>query len=112
MKDKFPEIYKNKIENLKSQVQKDFYYHADEKNTEQTSSDIRNKKDDLNQDKIDVVRKINNIFKRPDYVYQADVTIMLKKGENINKKIIGIKDNYILTTDGEKIYLDDVLDIK
>ncbi len=112
MKDKFPEIYKNKIENLKSQVQKNFYYHAEEKNIEQDSKYNRNKNSNIKIDKSEIIKKINNIFKRPDYVYQAAVNIMYKNGENIEKKIIGMKDNYILTHDGEKINLDDISDIK
>ena len=32
--------------------------------------------------------------------------------KNIEKKIIGRKDSYIITFDGQKIYLDEILDIK
>ena len=59
-----------------------------------------------------LLKKIESIFSRPDYVYQADITILYKNGENINKKIVGIKDNYLLTIEGEKIYIDDIYDIK
>ena len=35
MKDKFPEIFKNKVDKIKSKVQKEFYYHnSDESNTD------------------------------------------------------------------------------
>ena len=37
---------------------------------------------------------------------------MYKNGENKNKKIIGFKDNYLLTSDGLKISIDDIYDIK
>lgn len=102
MKDKFPEIYKNKIEKVKSKVQTDFYYHADE-NKITTDKKV---------DKVTLIKKINDIFLRPDYVYQADVNIMYKNGESINKKIIGVKDNYLIAFDGEKIYINDILDVK
>lgn len=103
--DKFPKIYKNKINSIKSKVQDEFYYHADR------SSD--DKKDDL----LDigpslVLNKIENIFQRPDYVYQADVNIMYKNGENKQKKVVGFKKNYLMTLEGEKIYIDDIKDIK
>lgn len=113
MKDKFPEIYKRKIENLKSKVQRDFYYHASDENDELNKNDvISDTKENREVSKADLINKINDIFKRPDYVYQADVNIMYKNGKNIDKKIIGFKDNYIMTYDGEKIYIDEISDIK
>ena len=111
MKDKFPEIYKNKVEKIKSKVQNEFYYHANENKNDHISSTIDNNVS-LKADKMALINKIENIFKRPDYVYQADVIIMRKDGKNINKKLIGFKDNYLLTLDGEKLYLDDIYDIK
>ncbi len=108
MKDKFPEIYKSKIDKVRSKVQKDFYYHANETETKRNERIEPEKK----VDKLDLIKKINNIFSRPDYVYQADITIMYKNGENIVKKIIGIKDNYLIAFDGERIFIDDILDIK
>lgn len=101
MSDKIPEIYKNKIEKLKSKVQKDFYYHYKDNNN------IEDK-----VDKKTLLEKINAIFKRPDYVYQADITIMYKNGESKHKKVVGLKDNYLITLDNEKIMLDDIINIK
>ena len=104
MKDKFPEIFKNKVDKIKSKVQKEFYYHnSDESNTDKREVKI---------DKMTLLKKIESIFSRPDYVYQADITILYKNGENINKIIVGIKDNYLLTIEGEKIYIDDIYYIK
>lgn len=115
MKDKFPEIYKRKIDNLKSKIQQDFYYHAP-KDNENSMLDKKEKilkeEETKSVSKMDLINKINGIFKRPDYVYQADVIIMYKNGENIEKKIIGFKDNYIMTYDGEKIHVDEINDIK
>lgn len=104
MKDKFPEIFKNKVDKIKSKVQKEFYYH----NSVESNTDKR----EVKIDKMTLLKKIESIFSRPDYVYQADITILYKNGENINKKIVGIKDNYLLTIEGEKIYVDDIYDIK
>ena len=41
MKDKFPEIFKNKVDKIKSKVQKEFYYHnSDESNTDKINKNI------------------------------------------------------------------------
>ena len=42
------------------------------------------------------ISKINDIFKRPDFVYQTDITIMYKNGESINERIVGLKENYLI----------------
>ena len=105
MNDKIPKIYKNKIDKLRTKVQKDFYYHSD--------NEINNRA--ITPSKISrsaLLDKINAIFKRPDFVYQADVIIMYKTGENKHKKVVGIKENYLITLENEKIMLDDILDIK
>ncbi len=113
MKGKFPEIYKNKIENLRSKVQENFYYHADvKKNQNKNKEDEILNRNGTQMDKVSLMKKINDIFKRPDYVYQADVNIMYKNGENIKEKIVGVKDNYLINKDGTKIYIDDIFDIK
>lgn len=108
MNDKFPKIYKNKIDKIKAKVQNDFYYHSDNENDKREEVFSHDNK----IDKVDLLKKINGIFVRPDYVYQADVIIMYKNGENKHKKIVGVKDNYIITFEGEKIYIDDIVDIK
>lgn len=105
MNDKIPKIYKNKIDKLRTKVQKDFYYHSDNEinNKAITPSKISRSK---------LLDKINAIFKRPDFVYQADVIIIYKTGENKHKKVVGLKENYLITLENEKIMLDDILDIK
>ena len=103
MDDKFPKIYKNKISKIKSKVQNNFYYHSDDKSSSDLTKGVVKSK---------LLKKINDVFLRPNYVYQADVIIMFKNGENKHKKIVGLKDDYIITLDNEKIKVDDVLDIK
>lgn len=102
MKDKMPNIYKNKINNLKTNIQKEYYYHFDEKN-DNNDKNIENK---------DLLSKINDIFKNPSFIYKTDINIMYKNGDNIKKTIIMFKDDYLLTLDGEKIYISDIADIK
>lgn len=107
MKDDFPKIYKNKIEKIKSEVQNEYYFNHEKR--EKTES--KKNKDNLIVDKREILNKINNIFKRPDFIYQAYVNIMLKNEKNIDEKIVGIKDNYLITINGTKINIDDILDI-
>ena len=109
MSDKFPEIFKNKVDKLKSKVQNEFYYHSKD---DVTLNEKPKEQPDKNVDKMTLLKKINNIFSRPDYVYQADSIILYKNGESMNKKVVGVKDNYLLTLEGEKIYIDEIYDIK
>ena len=104
MKDKFPEIYKNKIKNIKSRVQKDYYYHGSK--TEDEKMKIKK------ISKSELLDKIENLFKNKDFIYKADVTIMLKNGDNIDKRVISFKEGNLITLDNEKINIDDILDIK
>lgn len=108
MKDKHPEIYKNKIDKSRFKFQKEYYVSSHNQNI----NDERTNNPGSNVDKASLLKKINNIFLRPDYVYQADVNIMYKTGETINKKIVGIRDNYLITMDDERISIDDILDVK
>lgn len=110
MKDKFPEIFKKPIDKIKGKVQKEFYYHNVNNNFSKSDETENYEKKDV--DKASLLKKINNIFSRPDYVYKADITIVYKNGKNINKKIVGIKDDYLLAFDGERIYINEILDIK
>ena len=105
MKKNFPEIYKNKIEKLNYNVQNDYYF----KNEKKEESDDNNIK---KVDKYTLISKIDSILNSKDYVYQADVNIMLNNNKNINKKIIGRNNNYVICVDGEKIDIKDIIDIK
>lgn len=107
-KKKFPTVYKSKIEKLKNKIQNEYYYHDDNNDRNLKMSDLKNKK----VDKMLLMKKINDIFSSPSYVYQADISILYKNGENISKKVIGVKDNYLVTIDGERIFIDDIYDIK
>lgn len=108
MSEKFPEIFKNKIDNVKSKIQNEYYYRGSKEEKTEKDNFVKDKKISRSM----LLDKINLIFKRPDFIYQADITIINKNGESMNKKIVGIKDNYLLTLDEEKIYLDDIDDIK
>lgn len=64
-----------------------------------------------NIDTRNVLQKINDIFSSPNYVYKANVEIILKD-KTINKRIIGRNKNYIITMDNELIPVTDIIDIR
>ena len=99
MDKKHPKIYKNRIDNLKSKVQSEYYCHPDQEVEKVLTKD-------------ELVKKIENLFSSPNFVYQVDINIMLKNGKNIRKKVIALRDNYLITLDNEKILLDEISDIK
>ena len=67
------------------------------------------KNNEIKQDN-NVTKKIDKIFNDRNYIYKANVDIVLKD-KIVNKKIIGKIDNYLLTIDNEKILIDDIIDI-
>lgn len=103
MKDKTPKIFKAEFNSIKSPMQKEYYCKKEEKTIVKETKKIN---------EYDLLKKINDIFKRDDFVYQTDITIMYKNNESIKEKVIGIKDNYLITIDGKKIYISDIYDIK
>lgn len=58
-----------------------------------------------------VLQKINTIFSSNNYIYKADVEIVLKD-KTINKRIIGRNKTHLITIDNDLIPISDILDIK
>ena len=58
----------------------------------------------------DIRKKINNIINSLDFIYTTKVNIVLDK-ETINKKIIGIYNNNLVTIDNEYIPIELIKDI-
>ena len=71
-------------------------------------SSERNKEENI--DNRNVLQKINDIFSSPNYVYKANVEIVLKD-KTVNKRIIGRNKNYIITMDNQLIPVNDIIDI-
>ena len=67
--------------------------------------------DNVVKDNKTVIQKINEIFSSPNYVYKANVEIILKD-KKVTKRIIGRNKNYIITKDNELIPVTDIIDIK
>lgn len=96
MKD-LPRVFANKIEENINNDQ-ELFYGNDRMETKK-------------QDSISVVRKINNVFASPNHVYKSRVKITLKNGTT-EKVIVGKTNTDLITIDGEKIKIIDILDIE
>lgn len=62
-------------------------------------------------EKVDVRKKINDIFKSNDFIYKADVVITLRDCK-LNTTIIARNNSSLITMDNEVIKISDILDIK
>lgn len=63
-----------------------------------------------NYNKLDIEKKINNIFNSPNFIYKADVNILTDKGL-LNKRIIAKRNGYLITIDNETIPINIIKDI-
>ncbi len=95
MKD-LPRVFANKIDTNINNDQELFY-----------GSDRFVKKDD----DISIVKKINNIFASSHHVYKSRVKITLKD-KVVEKVIVGKTSADLITMDGERIKIIDILDIE
>ena len=89
-------IYKNKINTLKTKIQEQYYYHPIE---------VRK------QNNVDINDKIKNLFSSDDFIYKINCIIDYKDNSSEKEIIIAKKDNYLLTLDNKKIFIQDIYDI-
>lgn len=97
--DKKPNLFVNKIDRLINNNEKVYY-----------SNNETNQKKEIKKD-INLMEKINSIFKSSNYVYKAEVKIKLKDKEVV-KKIVGKNQKYLITMDNELIKIADIIDIE
>ncbi len=57
-----------------------------------------------------ILKKINEIFASPNHVYKSEVLIKTNN-EEIRTSIVGQTNTYLLTLDGNKIRLNDIVSI-
>ena len=60
---------------------------------------------------INIPQKINEIFANPHHVYKSKVHITTNNG-SIDSVIVGKNNNYLLTLNGEKININDIIDLE
>lgn len=112
MEKKLPKVFANKIEKELNNNEKVYY--------ERSTSEIENKEKKLENvvkkvkipEELTINQKINKIFGSSRYVYKADVTIKLKDGNTVDKKVIGRNKNELITMENELIKISSIDDIK
>lgn len=109
MSKELPKMYQTKINKTVPSIQKvystlDTRIEADNNSREERN--IPNSR----YSSISIDKKIDNIFKSPDYVYKADVTIITDT-ETLKRRIIARNRNNIITLDNEYIPISIIRDI-
>ena len=101
MKKELPKVFINKIDKIKeiNNNKEVFYSFKEEK---------RNDNDIVN--KYDMQKKIDELFRSNDFIYKKKFHIKTKYDEK-DHIIISKSYDYLLTIDGEKIYIDNIIDI-
>ncbi len=102
MKKEIPKIYVNNISKIHNN--KEVFYSYKENNLE--------KKEIVEYPDIyELQDRIDEIFRSKDFIYKKKLFIKTKYGEGYYT-IISKSYDYLLTIDGEKIYIQNILDIK
>ena len=89
MKNKLPNIYKGK-NNHPSKNQKQSMFNLED--TIKQEEEVK-----------PIGKQIKDIFSSPNFVYKADVSIIMNDGETLKKTIIGRTNNSLITMDDELI---------
>lgn len=100
MSKELPKIFVNKIGKINNN--KEIYYSYNDKNN--------TIKEDIKVDYYNLQKKIDNIFRSNDFIYKKSVHIKTKYGEG-DFVIISKSIDYLLTIDGQRIYIDNIIDI-
>ena len=103
MKKEIPRIFINKIDKINSinNNKEVFYSYKDNKKEIIDNNEVN---------KYDMQKRIDSLFRSSDFIYKKKFHIKTKYGED-DYVIISKSFDYLLTIDGEKIYIDNILDI-
>lgn len=97
MDSKIPKIYVNNIKNINNSNQ--VFYSYKETN-EEVKTNI-----------IDIQNKVNGIFKSNNFIYKKKIQIKTNNEEK-DYIIISRSNDYLLTIEGNRLYIKDIIDIK
>ena len=100
MNKKVPKIFVNKIDKIYNN--KEVYY---------SYKDNTNDIELVNVNEFEIQKKINDLFKSNDFIYKKKFHIKTKYGED-DYIIISKSYDYLLTITGERIYINNILDIR
>ena len=95
MNKNLPRVYANPI-NKELHNNKDIYISSKENKTP--------------KDSPNVLKEVNEIFSNPHHVYKSRVRITTKD-QTYETTVVGKSGSYLLTLNGEKININDILDI-
>ena len=102
MKKQIPRIFVNKIDKINNN--KEVYYSYKDDNKEEIKEEI------IIPNEYEMQNKLNQLFRSNDFIYKKKFHIKTKYGEN-DYIIISKSYDYLLTIDGEKIYISNIIDI-
>lgn len=90
------------------------YKGKTKKNKNQNETVIQKVKENVKnvvKERKNINNKIKDIFSSPNYVYKADVNMILKDGTTLKKTIIGRTNNSLITIDDELINVSNIVQI-
>ncbi len=103
MDKKLPKVFANKIDKEAGNNENIYYSHD--------SKEERNAKEKPKLKGKNINQKLNEIFNSSNYIYKADVKLVLKDG-TVHKRIVGRNSTHLITIDNELIPLTDIVDIE
>lgn len=102
MKKEIPRIFVNKINKINNN--KEVYYSYKDKKEENIEEPV------IQVDLYDMQKRIDRLFRSNDFIYKKKFHIKTKYSDK-DYVIISKSIDYLLTIDGEKIYIDNILEI-
>ena len=102
MEKKLPNVYVNTNAKNVNGNNRSVYY-----------SFLDNKKNRVNSkyNSIDIRKKINELFNKSNYNYKVKVNIIYSNGEEKEEIIVSKNYDYLLNIKGERIQIDNIIDI-
>ena len=94
-----PKVFINKIDKSIINNKESYYYKGDEPII-------------IDDADINVKETINEIFNSDSFVYKVKVDIKFKNGKSKVYEIVAMKNNELISIDGDKIKVDDIVNIK
>ena len=92
-------VFINKIDKNIKNNKESYYYKGDEPII-------------IDNADINVKETINEIFNSDSFVYKVKVDIKFKNGKSKVYEIVAMKNNELISIDGDKIKVDDIVNIK
>jgi hypothetical protein len=101
MDKKLPSVFVNsKVNNINSNNKSVYYSFKDNK-----------KEVNRKYNSIEIRRKINELFDKSNYNYKVKVNIIYSNGEEKEEIIVSKNYDYLLNINGERILIDNIIDI-